>query len=191
MDLVGDRTQEDAARSPGEVPATEMAGVDAISRLIDQAQDDQGATRPLMEPKAAGAAGKRRPGRPRKNPEDPKWGEREAQAAAEAVPPGPPPFDATSAFRDFFKVSSRILVAKTQVEECALQDAEVEGLATSWGAVANQYMPAFLAKHGPLLAATMVTTSVAMRLNATLQAEIERRKAERATHVENEEQAAA
>lgn len=168
----------DPKQNPDVIP-----GISAIEGLIDQASEASHSSRPLMQPKSVSE--KRKNGRPRKNPDDPKW-QTESGAQPEAAPqPQIPTFDATSACRDLFKVTSRLIVTQTGVEACALHETEIESLATTWGSVANQYMPAFLAQHGPIIAACAVTAGVAIRLNQTIQSEIDRRKAEQAATVKN------
>lgn len=159
-------------------------GEDALSDLIDRATNDQGASRPLMTPKENGPGAKK--GRPRKNPADPKWSGSAQPQPEPTPPPGPPPFDATGACREFFKVASKVLVAKTGVQDCALLPEEQDGLSVAWGAVANQYIPLVLAQYGPLILACSVTASVVMRLNVVAQNEIDRRKAAQAQEVKNE-----
>jgi len=176
---------ENTLHAVPESPAPEVnesvLGFAEIEGLINQAQDSAQDSRTLMSPKSSE---RRKNGRPRKNPEDPKWTQSKEQAPPEAAPQIPA-FDATPGCRSIFKVASRVLVSKTGLEECALHSQEIEELATTWGMVANQYMPAFLAEFGPLIAACGVTAGVAIRLNSTIQAEIDRRRAEQATNVKS------
>lgn len=172
--------------NPAENPQTAV-GEDALADLIERAASDQGGSRPLMTPKD-GTTKIGRPSRsdPRYKGKNKKLGGEEV-AADPAAPPGPPPFDATGACKEFFKVASKVLVAKTGVADCALLPEEIDGLGSAWGAVANQYMPVVLAQYGPLILACSITGSVIMRLNVVAQNEIERRKAAQATEVKSEE----
>lgn len=176
--------------NPAEAVDT-AAGESALADLIDRAHQDQSDSRPLMTPKDGSP--RKKMGRPRKNPDDPRWQGGSARSAEPEGPPppqGPPPFDATPLCKDTFKMLSRVIVAQTGVEACALQQDEIDTLGAAWGMVCNQYMPVVLSQYGPLIAACSVSATVALRLKSTVDAEIERRKAERAKDVPNEESAA-
>jgi len=149
-----------------------------IQGLIQSANENTEETRSFMEPKPP----KRRGGRPRKNPDDPKWRSQDSAGNADKPTEGEPErpqFDSSTACKLVFGVASNLLVRATRCEGAALLPGEVDALGTVWSKVLDRYMPEFLNAHGDLLTALTVTASVGMRINVELQREYERRKAEK------------
>lgn len=154
---------------------TTSQDVDALRVLAQDAAQTDGAARPFMEPKTK-TENEKKETRGRKSN-----AEREKIAAEKQGPPTPPPpqFNGADTLRPAFKVSSAFLVRFTGVPACALLPEEIEELSQTWGKLLEIYGPAFLAKHGPLVAALMTTGMVSLRISNELDKEIKKRQAER------------
>jgi hypothetical protein len=159
---------------------TEIAEAE-IENLINQAQQTESESRPFMQPKATT---EKRRGRPRKNPDDPKWtGGNASTNQNEQANPETPPADFKEPCKLLFTMLSGLLEKSTKCPDMALMPPEIDALGNSWGAVCNRYMPNILGAHAELVIALTISAPVAIRLHTVAQMEIEKRKAAQAKEV--------
>ena len=169
--------------TPPEAPKIDnFTAQNSVEGLIKQANETQGENRGFMEPKDS--VKKSKGGRPRKDPNDPKWANRtvpgpQAQSGVMPATPGVNiAADFLPAFKGLFTVSSGMLVRSTGLKETALDPSEIEGLSMAWSAVAARYLPAAMQQYAELIGAVTITGAVGYRIYSVVHVEIERRKRE-------------
>lgn len=145
-----------------------------LKELLDQAEENEQTGRSLMEP---AAIAKKKRGRPSNAEKAAREAEQPSPGPAPNAPPPPPPLDCTPACILTFDLTSKWICRYTEEPRMALHKDEIEGLGKAWGAVANQYLPAWLAQHANLVAACVITGQVGMRLNATAQELVKEKRA--------------
>lgn len=151
--------------------AEKISGLNKLSVKAVQSEDE---SRKLFEP---GNKPKNKGGRPRKTPDKTTTSNSSEQSQGN----GPKVtiiqgFDARDGARGLFKVLSSALQRTTKCDDMALLPEEIDQLGELWGQVANQYMPAVMGAHGPLIFACITTAGVAFRLSTVAEAEIVRKR---------------
>jgi hypothetical protein len=166
-----------------EIPTLDDNGDAEVARLIHQAATDAGESRPFMEPKTA--APKRGRGRPKK--EQAESADTAAPGAEQAGPPPDPALGAKKVARATWSGVSGFLVKWTKVPEVAMTPEELDQMSDIWGEVAYKHLPGIMEKWGLEIAAITITAGVGFRMQAVLEKEVERRKAEQAKEVKSEQ----
>jgi len=153
-----------------------------LGKLIQESEQTEATQRQFMEP---AAVTKKKRGRP-SNAD--KQAETEAQTQAT---PAVPSFDCAPAFKVIFGITGAWIVRYTGEPELGLLPEEVDALGAAWGAVAQRYLPDFMATHGELFVAVAVTGGVGMRIYTVaskLVEEKQRKQSEYNQKVRNENQ---
>lgn len=154
-----------------------------LRALAQEAAAESSDDRKFMEPK-------KKTGRKRKNPDDPKWQKIDAERAQKEEPQSSKSPDdillpsGASAFsknacRGSFKLLGAVIVRTTGLPDTAPTDSELEDLSEMWGRVVDQYAPQVVAKYGNLIGAGTVTFAYLVRVKGSIDLEIERRLAEK------------
>lgn len=149
---------------------------DDVAALKDMARDAReidGGARPFMEPKAKTEQVKKETRGRKSNAEKAKI---EAEKQQTTAQPQSPPFNGADALRPGFKIGSALMVRITGLKSCAFLPEEIEELAQAWGKILEVYGPGFMAKHGPWIAAGMVTAMVGIRISSEMDKEIKIRR---------------
>ncbi len=158
--------------------ADQLLKANELKSLLNEADETEQSGRSLMEPAAVAKKKKGRPSNAEK-------AAREAQAApaAQAAPePQIPAFDCTPAATLTFSMLSAWVARYTEEPRMAMYPEEIQLLGQSWGLVANQYLPQWLAAHANLATAIVITGQVGMRLNSTAQMLIKEKQRAREMH---------